>query len=249
MCHIDDHRDRKVQTLAAPLRRLEDVSLADRAHDALREAILEMKLKPGEPLVEQKLAESLGISKTPIRQALQRLIQAGLVVNVPNRGYTVSQLRLQDAHEILVIRAELEGLAARLACLNLTDEGLASLENIIEQQEAALEQSDTERCAEIGHRFHRTLMDAAGNERLGQMIGLLNDQFHRVRLLSSRIPGRVPHSVPEHRRVLNALRDRNPDQSAYLMREHLLEVYKDLEHDRALDGAISTDPASVTDSE
>jgi DNA-binding GntR family transcriptional regulator len=111
----------------SPFEPLADKSLADRAYEILRDAILKMTLKPGETLVEAKLANALGISKTPIRQALHRLEQTGLVTGVPNKGYTVSHLTLRDAYEILDIRAALAQVgvvSGRQRCRKLANCGL-----------------------------------------------------------------------------------------------------------------------------
>lgn len=218
---------------------LEDVSLAGRAHQVLRTAILQMTLAPGESLVEHKLANALGISKTPVRQALQRLEQAGLVVGIPNRGYFVSELTLSDAREILEIRAALEGLAARQAASRLTPSDLAVMEELLRNARELLEQDELERCAEIGHDFHRLVLSRSDNHRLGPMIEILNDQFHRIRLLSSRVPGRLPHSLDEHARIFNALQKGDGNLAEAHMRAHLLEVYVEIARDH--DGAALSD--------
>ncbi len=212
-----------------------DVSLlSDVAYDSIREAILDLRLKPGSALVETKLAEALNMSKTPIRQALKQLEQSGLVVATPYKGYFVSELTIHDAWEILQIRIVLEGLAAREACLQLTDNDLNELIQLIDDAEKAFERGDVERCAELGHAFHRYLVVKANNGRLSAMIDQLNDQFARVRLLSYRVPGRLTKSMNEHELVLEALQGRDPFGAEALMRSHLQNVYEDLEGDESL---------------
>lgn len=219
------------------LQPLADKSLADGAYERIREAILQMTLRPGEPLVEAKLAATLGISKTPIRQALRRLEQTGLVVVVPNRGYFVSELTQHDAHEILELRAVLEGLAAFRACARLIDEEIEHLENLLRQQHDAYDRGELALAAEIGHQFHRVLHQKADNQRLSMMLDTLSDQFHRIRLLSSQIPGRLPRSMDEHTELFAALRSRDAKLAEACMRAHLFAVYEEVEHDEALAAA------------
>ena len=213
---------------------LADKSLADRAYDTIRDAILRMALRPGETLVEAKLAAALGISKTPIRQALHRLEQTGLVVGVPNKGYSVSELTQQDAYEILELRAVLEGLAARRACERLSAEDLDRLEELLDQARAADLSGDAALCAELGHAFHRLVHQRAENQRLSLMLSILNDQFHRIRLLSSRVPGRLPRSMEEHARLFEALQSRDAARAEEMMREHLFAVYREVQDDETL---------------
>jgi DNA-binding GntR family transcriptional regulator len=216
------------------LQPLADKSLADGAYERIREAILQMALKPGEALVEAKLAATLGISKTPIRQALRHLEQSGLVVVVPNKGYFVSELTQRDAQEILELRAVLEGLATFRACARLTDEEIDHLEDLLTQAHEAHHRGEIERTAELGHEFHRILHQKADNQRLCQMLDMLSDQFHRIRLLSSHTPVRLPRSMDEHARLFEALRARDAVQAEALMRAHLFAVYAEVENDDTL---------------
>ena len=183
------------------------------------------------------------MSKTPIRQALKQLEQSGLVVAAPYKGYFVSKLTLHDAWEILQIRTVLEGLAAREACLQLTDEDIGELVDLLDEAEVALKAGEVDRCAELGHSFHRFLVRKANNGRLSSMINQLNDQFSRIRLLSYRVPGRLSKSMEEHERILEALQGRDPIRAEELMRDHLLKVYEDLEGDESLtpNGWIQSD--------
>lgn len=207
---------------------LEDFSLADKAYMALHDAILHLKLEPGEPLVEQKLAAALGISKTPIRQALHRLEQTGLIKATPGKGYAVAPLTLRDAREILEIRSALEGLAAELACARLSDDQLTSLGDLLTVSEDAYAAGNVELAVDLGHQFHQVLIESTDNDRLISSIGVLSGQYRRVRLLSNQNVSRAPRSLEEHREVFLALSRRNPEAAASAMRTHLLAVYEDL---------------------
>ena len=215
-----------------PLKPITDAALlGDRAYDAIRDAILHLELEPGAPLVESQLAKALNASKTPVREALCRLEETGLVVSTPYRGFVVSDLTLHDAWEILQVRAVLEGLAVREACAELTEADLEALVALLDEQQTYLDQGHLEVCAESGYAFHRVLFEKAGNSRLSELIERLNDQFHRVRLLSSHIPGRLPKSLVEHHGILDALRDRNEALAERRMNAHLLAVYDDVAQD------------------
>ena len=215
-----------------PLKPITDTALlGDRAYSAIRDAILHLELEPGAPLVESQLARALNASKTPVREALCRLEETGLVVSTPYRGFVVSELTLHDAWEILQIRAVLEGLAVREACEALTETDLEALAALLEEQRAYLEQGELDACAESGYAFHRILVEKAGNSRLCESIDRLNDQFHRVRLLSSHIPGRLPKSLVEHHEILEALRERDEALAERRMNDHLLAVYEDVAQD------------------
>lgn len=220
--------------VAHGLKPLEDASLADQAYQALRAAILDLTLKPGEQLVEQRLAQALGTSKTPIRQALHRLEQAGLVKGVPGKGYCVASLTLRDAREILQIRAMLEGLAAELACARLTETELGDLREHLRAAQTASEDGQPELSAELGHQFHKVLIDKADNERLVFLIGVLSDQYRRVRLISNQNRRRNPKSIEEHADILRALEARDAAGAGQAMRRHLMAVYEDLEQEGAI---------------
>lgn len=212
-----------------------DISLlSDLAYEAIREAILDFRLKPGSALVETRLAEALNMSKTPIRHALKQLEQTGLVTAAPYRGYAVSELTLRDAWEILQLRTVLEGLAAKEACANLIEADIAELIKLQNDAEGAFKEGNLEECARLGHEFHRFLVHKAENQRLTAMIEQLNDQFSRIRRLSYQVPGRLSRSNNEHELILEALQDKNPERADALMRDHLLAVYEDLKEDEML---------------
>jgi DNA-binding GntR family transcriptional regulator len=205
------------------------VPLTEKAYCAIKEAILSLQLQPGAPLVEQELANQLGISKIPLREALQQLENDGLVTRIPYRGVHVSNISTREAAEISAIRGVLEGLAARLAAKRLTDEQLEQAEAILDEAEQALRQEDHDLCIAKGKEFHDFIIARCGNSELPPLLETLDNRFHRFRLLSNHIRGRTAHSLREHRRVLKALKRRDPDAVERAMREHLTSVSIDLE--------------------
>jgi len=206
----------------------EPISLKDKAYDAIKSAILSLKLKPGEPLVESELARQLGISKTPVRDALLELEREGFVTKVLFKGTYVTEVTLKDVREIFQLRAVLEGLAARLAAPLFSPQEVEQMAENLTAAEAALAEGNLALCSERGKRFHDAIINKADNQRLTLIIRNLDDHVQRFRLLSDQISGRLNKSVREHRRILEALRQRDPAAAEQAMRDHLSSVLQDL---------------------
>jgi DNA-binding GntR family transcriptional regulator len=215
----------------------EPVSLKDKAYNVIKSAILSLKLKPGDPLVESDLAQQLGISKTPVRDALLELEREGFVTKILFKGTYVTEVTLKDVREVFQVRAVLEGLAARLAAPLLSAEELEDTEEIITAAEAALAEGDIALCSEHGKRFHNLIINKAGNQWLQSITRNLDDHLQRFRLLSDQINGRLNKSLKEHRKILEALRGRDPLAAEESVRDHLFSVLQDLseEGDDALE--------------
>jgi len=203
-------------------------SLKDHAYQRIKDAILNLQLKPGAPLVEADLAEQLGVSKTPVRDALLELRREGLVTKIPYSGTFVSEITVKDIREIIQIRAVLEGLAARLATPHLSDAALEYLGSLIDRELDAIEVDDTELAARLNSEFHEIILAQVENQRLVALAENFEDQLQRFRTLSSQLKGRLKKSAEEHRRVLLALCARDADRVEGLFREHLLSVLDDL---------------------
>jgi DNA-binding GntR family transcriptional regulator len=211
-------------------------SLKDQAYRRIKEAILSLELKPGEPLVESDLAERLGISKTPVRDALTELRREGLVTKIPYSGTFVSEITTRDVAEIIEIRAVLEGLAARLATPVLTEAELERLDALINSELDSIAQGNMERASQLNGEFHDIIIHKVGNQRLVSILENIEDQMRRVRALSSQLRGRLRKSAEEHRTVLAALCERDPDRVEQMFRVHMLSVLEDLS-----DGAGQSD--------
>lgn len=206
----------------------EPISLKDKAYAAIKDAILSLKLKPGTPLVETQLAEELGISKTPVRAALEELEREGFVTRILFKGTYVTEVTLRDLVEIFQLRAVLEGLAARLATPLFSPEELDHIEHNLTAAEAALAAGDLPLCSQLGKSLHDAIIDKTESQRLILIIRTLDDHVQRFRMLSDQIGGRLNKSVREHRRVLEALRRQDPIAAEQAMRDHLYSVLQDL---------------------
>ncbi len=209
----------------------EPVSLDRFAYDAIKEAILTFQLLPGQNLVEGELAEQLKISKTPVRSAILQLEKEGLVVKSHYKGAVVAELSPRKMIEVFEVRSALEGLATRVAAENASEEDLAALQETLEDEQQALKNRNANAASEANVRFHKLLIDSANNEWLERFLANLDDHLRRYRTLSNYQKGRMDKSVDEHRKVLNALQARDPDQAEAAMREHLISVMKDLNHE------------------
>ncbi len=204
------------------------VSLEKLAYDAIKEAILAFRLKPGESLVESDLAAQLNISKTPVRDALLRLEKEGLVVKVPYKGATVSEVNQQIMNEIFEIRAVLEGLAARLATPFMTPDDLERASRLVDQHEQVLLRDDPDEASRLNRQFHELIVQQAPNQWLKQILSNLDEHLKRYRTLSNFQVGRLGKSIDEHRLILKALCEGQAEQAEQAMRFHLSSVAVDL---------------------
>lgn len=204
------------------------LSLKDKAYDIIKDAILTLKLEPGAALVETDLAQDLGISKTPVRDALQELEREGFVTRILFKGTYVTEVTIKDLEEIFQLRAVLEGFTSFLATGRFEKEEIDRLENYLQAAEAALAQGDLNLCSENGKKLHDAIINKADNQRLTTIIRNLDDHLQRFRLISDRIQGRLDTSVKEHHEIVNAIRRRDPAAAELAMRNHLFSVLADL---------------------
>ena len=206
-----------------------DVTSADAAATAIREMILEGRFAPGERLHQDQLAEILGVSRTPLRTALARLAQDGLIDYEPNRGYRIRRFLVTDIRQAFTVRANLEGLACRLAAeAGLSQGQLARMEALVHEGHAILSAGRLDPDQLPAYRrmnveFHETIIGAAGNRWIGRFV----HQSHNVPLVSDRVilwdDFEVIHrSHDDHRRILKALGDRDGTRAQNLMSEHVI---------------------------
>jgi DNA-binding GntR family transcriptional regulator len=198
--------------------------LRDLVFSAMREAILSGRLKPRERLMEVQLAEEMGVSRTPVREAIRKLELEGLVVMVPRKGAYVAGLTLKDVAEVFEIRSSLEGLAAALAAERITDEEVIILDKILDDISTAGEKGDIKTVIKKDMEFHQVLFSASRNDRLAQMINNLKEQIDRFRTQSFSNPIRTKSVLSEHEHILNAIKQGDVENSERLAKEHIYEV-------------------------
>lgn len=189
--------------------------------ESLRDAIISAILKPGERLMEIQLAEEMGVSRTPVREAIRKLELEGFVVMVPRKGAYVAGISTKDIADVFELRAALEGLAAGLAAERITEEELELLERCLVKVSESVKNNDLEKLIELDTEFHDTLFKASRNERLVQIVSNLREQIQRFRTASLSTPGRMQFALQEHKKIVEAVSDRNVELAQALAKEHI----------------------------
>lgn len=200
---------------------LDQRTLWQRAHEHLRDEIISGSLTPGTELNEVTLAESLGVSRGPIREALGRLAIEGLVTIRPRRGAVVRALSNEEFIEAYQVREALEMMAVRLAVPKLTAEGLAAMESLIEEMALHAEAGDVQRFFEANTEFHQRFFRAADNRMLAELYRQLRGQIDRHRLRSLELRGDLRRSIDEHRAILWAAAKGDVERAVHLTSEHI----------------------------
>jgi DNA-binding GntR family transcriptional regulator len=197
------------------------MSYVSKAYATIKERILENRYQPGHQILEQELADDLGMSRTPVREALIRLHDEGLVELIPRRGMRVVPLSPEDMQEIYEVLTALEVTAVDLlARRNLPPKELASLDEALQDMQTCLAGDDLDGWARADARFHKALITLAGNKRLAGMAATLADQVHRARMVTLRLRPRPDQSIEEHREVLEALKAGDHQRACERHRRH-----------------------------
>ena len=195
--------------------------LRDVVFNTLREAILRGDLVPGERLMELQLASKLGVSRTPIREAIRMLEQEGLAITIPRKGASVAGMTEKDMQDVLEIREALDELAVRIACEKITDEQLKRLVDAKDLFETSTRTGDVKKIAEADVSFHDVIYEATGNPKLESMLNNLREQVYRYRVEYIKDPKNYPVLIREHEAILLALKERNVKKAEIAMHEHV----------------------------
>lgn len=195
--------------------------IRDKVYKQLRQGMLNGALKPGERLVERKLAEQLGVSRTPVREAIRMLELEGLVSHLPRIGAVVSRVNDYEVLEVYRIRAVLEGLIARMAAEKIVPEQLDGLINLVESIETAAAQGNVDNLEKNHLAFNDTIYRAAASPRLYGMISSLSDFIARFTRIGYCYPGRIAEATREHRELLEAIKLHDGDLAERIAREHI----------------------------
>jgi DNA-binding GntR family transcriptional regulator len=208
---------------------VERITRVGDAYERLRKEILANRLPPGFQASEPEIANRLGMSRTPVREALIRLQAEGLVDLIPRHGARVRPVLPEDMQEIYEILTSLEPDAtALLASKRPTSNDLAPLERATQDMEAALEVNDLDAWAEADDQFHRSLLELHGNRRLTEFVTLLNDQAHRARIATLRLREKPVRSTQDHRQILEHIRNGDGEAARTTFRTHRLRVATEL---------------------
>ena len=199
----------------------EFLPLRDVVFNTLRQAILTGELKPGERLMEIHLANRLGVSRTPIREAIRKLELEGLVTMIPRRGAEVAQLTEKSMSDVLEVRRAMDALCAELACERITEEDLGRLKEACEKFEQAISTKDVKKIAQADVELHDIILQATGNNRLIQLVNNLSEQMYRYRFEYIKDFSQHEKLVEEHRIIYESLVSRNREQAAEAARTHI----------------------------
>ncbi len=195
--------------------------LREVVYDSLRKSILHGKLKAKERLIEETLANQIGISRTPVREAFHKLERDDLVSRLPKGGFAVREFTKEDVEEIFGIRIALESYAAYLATTQITPEKLSNLEEKVNESEKAFKRGEDEKAAQLHTEFHDLLYKSCKSKKLIEMINGFRDYFYRYRSALLHTPNGFQTSLADHREMLEAMKKNNPRLVESLVRSHL----------------------------
>lgn len=199
--------------------------LRDIVFEHLREAILDGRLLPKQRLMEIQLAEILGVSRTPIREAIRKLELEGLIIMTPRKGAYVADVSLKEVIEVLEVRASLEGLGAILAAKKATEEGIIQLEKNTEELEKYVKEKNLTKMIEWDGKFHDILFSQGKNEKLIYTINSLRTQVRRFRVIYfTEYEVTSEKIIDEHKNIIKALKERDEEKAFKMAKEHIYEI-------------------------
>jgi DNA-binding GntR family transcriptional regulator len=205
---------------------LDSLPRGEHAYRRIRAAIQAGELKPGERLREMELAESIGLSRTPVREALARLESEGLVTHDASRGIMVAELDYSMVTELYYMREVLEGTAARLTARHASEVEISILEDLCRQYEEAGRTGDEAMLAASNRRFHDTLYRCSHNRYLVNMLTVLHDALSLLGSTTLRSKERAQETLKEHRAVVDAVKARDADAAEAALRNHIRAAQK-----------------------
>jgi DNA-binding GntR family transcriptional regulator len=204
-------------------------SLSGRVFHKIREDILSGKYKRDETLKEKTIGDELGVSRTPVREALRQLELEGLVTIIPNKGASVVGISKDDIKDIYEIRARLEGLCAKRAAKNVTTDQIAELEENIYLVDFHSSKENYAQVLELDNKFHEILYEASLSKMLKHELSAFHHYVERVRKITLSMPERVTKSNDEHRMIVEALKNHNEDEAETLATTHMLNTISNMD--------------------
>ena len=196
------------------------VSLANQVYERIESNILNGVYAAGEVISENKLSEELGVSRTPIREALARLESDRLIANSP-AGTIVLGITEQDVQDMFVVKKQVEVIATRLAAANISEEGIKRLQEVLDQQEFYAGKRNAEKVRDLDTEFHDIIYDECGSPTYQAILSPIHHKLAKYRKVSLEDPERILSSVAEHRTILEAIVDKNPMEVGNLMQLHI----------------------------
>lgn len=194
----------KARVLDYPVQK--PLTLRERIVEFVKDAIVSGKLAPGERVPEQEIAESFGISRTPIREAFRQLETEGFITVVPRKGAVVSPITAKDVEDFYTIKSLLEGYAAKRACLKFKEKDIKRIEGLNEHMHKCAEKNDVKGFFKYDNQFHEAFLKGCGNDKLCQLVHQLVQQFERFRITALSLDGRMAVSVKQHDEIIAAFK-------------------------------------------
>jgi DNA-binding GntR family transcriptional regulator len=210
------------------MKRIQVGYLAQEAAKRIREMIRKGALKKGDRILEAPMCQAMGVSRTPLREALRILSSEGLIELIPNRGAYVAQPSIKDIEEMFYVMSILEGTCARVCVEKMDDEGLRRLDDLYRKLEEHCQTEDREKYMAVNHSFHSLVQELAGNKVLSEVINALRQKILLYRYRQIYQPNRLKESMQEHRDLQQAFRERNPEGAERFMQEHLTRQFNAL---------------------
>jgi len=204
------------------------VSVREKVYNDLRMAILTGKISPETRLVESALAKEMGVSRTPIREALHKLDLEGLVYSIPRVGYIVNDMKEYDIEDLFTTRTAIEQLATRWAIEKITPEELERLENNLKKADQILKKGLTQKMIDLDTEFHEIICKASRSKRLYQISQMLREHMMRFRIACLHIPEIAKRSRDGHFEILKAIKSKDPQKTDDSILQHMLITKEDI---------------------
>lgn len=204
--------------------------LRDVVFNTLRQGILRGLLPPGLRLMEIQLAKQLGVSRTPVREAIRMLELEGLVTTIPRKGAEVAEITPKDLQDVLEVRCAMEALAVELACKTITEEDLQRLRAVLGKFQHLIPNGDASELAECDVEFHDIIIQSTQNKRLIQLLNNLREQMYRYRLEYLKDYSTHQLLLKEHKIIVDCLEQRDVEGAKSIIRTHINQQYEDVIH-------------------
>lgn len=194
--------------------------LSEKVYKRIKEEIITHKLPPNSRLKEEQLAKELGVSRSPVREALRKLASEGFITLFPNRGAIINEISIKDVIEIYEIRGTLFGLAGALSSQNISKKDLEKLEEIINKMQEVLIKGDTYNFSLLDEEFDNLILKTSRNKNLIEILKIINDRIRMIRFESLSVPGRMEKAFGELKKIFYAIKNRDKENAEKFIKEH-----------------------------
>lgn len=207
---------------------LDSLRLPQRAYTIIRHAIRNLVLPPGRTILEREVAETLGMSRTPVREALVRLEMDDALELIPRRGFYVAEIEIDDLNDIYQMNAALDGLAIELTAANINEQEIDSLEEIVIRQEMMIEEGKIKEWAKSDDEFHYRIIELSKNDSLNKALDIYSDKLFRARLYTIDYRPTPKRSILEHKAMISCLRAQDGKAARNVMESHRKRAHNEI---------------------